>query len=70
MRNVNNTDILEINKAIADKLEQLNVLSELNVNGFIDPELYLAQTNEINLEIEKLKEIRTGEWTRVMPRRH
>ena len=55
MRNVNNTDIFEINKAIADKLEQLNVLSELNVNGFIDPELYLAQTNEINLEIEKLK---------------
>ena len=55
MRNVNNIAVLDINKELADKLEQLNVLAELNTNGLIDSELYLAQTNEINLEIEKLK---------------
>ncbi len=55
MRNSNDTKVIDLNKDIADSLEQLNVLAELNTKGFIDSELFQAQTNELNTKIDKLK---------------
>jgi site-specific DNA recombinase len=54
-RNTNNDKVIDLNKDIADSLEQLNVLTELNTKGYIDSELYMTQTNELNTKIKQLK---------------
>ena len=48
-------DIVEINKQISELLSQNQLLAELNEHGLVDPDIFIAQTNELAQQLRGLK---------------
>ena len=51
----NNPQIYNINKKIADLLEQNRVITELQSKGILDSAVFISQTDEINRKVSDLK---------------
>lgn len=50
-----NAQVMELNVKIADLMEQNHALNDLKVKGVIDSAFCIAQTNELNQHIQKLR---------------
>lgn len=48
-------DVIELNKQISELLSQNQLLAELNKHGLIDPDIFIAQTNELAQQLRGLK---------------
>jgi hypothetical protein len=48
-------DIIELNKQISELLSQNQLLAELNKHGLVDPDIFIAQTNELAQQLRGLK---------------
>jgi hypothetical protein len=48
-------DIVELNKQIADLSSQNQMLAQLKKQGLIDPDIFIAQTNELTEQIRSAK---------------
>jgi hypothetical protein len=48
-------DIVELNKQIADLSSQNQMLAQLKKQGLIDPDIFIAQTNELAEQIRSAK---------------
>jgi len=49
-------DIIELNKKISDLTDQDHTLSEMNKLGFVDPDIYISQSNELARKIAAAKQ--------------
>ena len=54
----NNTAARDLSKSIAELNAKLLMLEQLRSKGYLAPEVYQAQANEINAELAKLKDVR------------
>ena len=54
----NNTAARDLSKSIAELNAKLRMLEQLRSKGYLAPEVYQAQANEINAELAKLKDVR------------
>lgn len=48
-------DVIELNKQISELLSQNQLLAELNEHGLVDPDIFIAQTNELAQQLRGLK---------------
>ena len=51
-------DIVELNKRISDLADQDRMLADMNRLGLVDPDIYIAQNNELTWQMQAAKQER------------
>ena len=57
-------DVIELNKQISDLTSQNQMLATLKQQGLIDPDIFIAQSNELTEQLRAVKLKRSVFWPR------